>query len=221
MNMKLHHLVLVVTCCVPGMVVGQYGLGIQGGPLLCKGVFPEASAALSGTTGFTAGFQFTEGQKGESGFRIGLDYAERAYHLHAQNINRMEDLAVLSSLVWFSAEMRWPLSKRVGLFFDAGPVIGVEFQERRSGETWDANTGGPRTDLVVMEEEVETGFNIRDARWRMGISADVPIGGGWFVTAGAHLCPGIGNWARGHNYATLDGQFRAGLMRYFGGRRKG
>jgi hypothetical protein len=218
--MKPNHLLLLVAICLSTAAVGQFGLGAQGGPLFFKGVFPEPSAALSNTSGFAAGLQFTEGHKGESGFRIGLDYVERAYHLYAQNINRMEDLTVRSSLLWFSSEMRWPVSKRVGLFFDLGPVIGFEFKEQRSGESWDGTVGEYHADLMTIPDEVETGFGIRDARWRMGFSLDVPIGGNWLVTTGAHLCPGIGNWARGNNYATLDGQLRAGLMRRFGNKRK-
>jgi hypothetical protein len=193
---------------------GQYSMGLQSGPLFFQGLW-EAKKELSDMHGWTIGIQVVEGSIGEQGFRFGLDYGERRYHLRARKVNRMEDFDVTSYLLWFSTEIRWSLSKRYGLFFDLGPVIGFEVAERRVGVDYFEEAPRGAADSVVTNGIVERGFAIRDGRWRMGFSADLPIHGRWLATLGAHLCPGVGGWADGHGYATIDAHLRAGLLYRF------
>lgn len=197
----------------------QYGIGIHGGPLFFQGLSEEAAAALSSTSGYTVGLQFVEGAQRASGFRFGLELCRRNYALLAQNVNRWEELIVESDLINFSAEMRWPMGRRSRFYFELGPVIGFEVHERRQGATFTKDVFTDRGDEQAMDE-VERGFAIRDGHWRIGFTGELPVGSGWYVTGGVHACPGIGNWARGNNFATFDTNVRAGLMRRFtGGRR--
>ena len=205
-------------CWLPTTLVAQYSIGVQGGPLFFQGGW-EAKEELSNTSGWMAGIQVVEGRTGKSGFLVGLDYGERAYSMRAKNVNRMEEFDMVTSMVWLATELRWPLSRRFGLFFDLGPVIGFEVKERRQGVSYFPE--GRRGDAdSTMVNEVERGFGIRDGHWRVGLSAQVPIGGGWNLTAGAHLCPGVGNWAQGHGYATMDSSIRAGLLYAIKSKRK-
>lgn len=196
---------------VPTCVRAQYSIGVQGGPLFFRGAW-EAKQALSDTRGWIAGIQVVEGRVGETGFRVGLDYGERSYHMRARNINRLEEYDITSSLVWLSTEIRWSLSRRFGLFFELGPVIGFEVKEKRSGVDWFEDAPRGEADSVVVKGLVERGFAIRDGHWRLGLSAQLPISTRVQLALGAHLCPGVGNWARGHGYATLDTNLRAGLL---------
>lgn len=217
--MRLRCRLLLIATILASSADGQFGLGVQGGPLFFNGVFPEPSAALSNTSGFTVGLQFTEGRKGESGFRIGLELCRRNYDLLAQKENRWEELAVRSDLINFSAEMRWPVGRRSGVYFELGPVIGFEVRERRTGVTFFTDSFTPRYDEQEMDEE-ERGFGIRDGHWRIGFTGELPVGEGWYLTGGVHACPGIGNWARGNNFATFDTNLRAGVMRRFAAGRR-
>lgn len=181
--------------------------------MLFQGLFDEASAALSSTYGWSVGAQFIEGGRGTSGFRFGLDLMERGYTLKALNEGRNEDYQVESTLIQFSAEMRWPLSRKAGVFLNVGPAIGFEVHEVRTGESYYSDARDPYYQVVKADGEVETGFNIRDGHWRIGVTVEKPIGGGWEVTGDVYASPGVGNWARGHTYATLDMQLRAGVIR--------
>ncbi len=203
-------LFLLGTCCIPGALLAQYSIGVQGGPLFFQGAW-EAKKELSNTSGWMVGIQVVEGRTGKNGFRVGLDYGERSYTMRARNINRMEEYDMVTSMIWLSTEMRWPLSRRFGLFFDLGPVIGFEVKERREGINY-YEDGRPGDADSTMVNEVEHGFAISDGHWRIGLSAQVPIGGNWKFMAGAHLCPGVGSWAQGHGYATMDASMRAGLL---------
>lgn len=194
-----------------GILLAQYGIGIQGGPLFFQGVW-EAKQALTNTRGWMAGIQVVEGRKGETGFRIGVDYGERSYHLRARNINRKEEYDITSSLIWLSTEIRWPLSRRFGLFFDLGPVIGFELKEMRSGVDFFEEALPGEADSTLVTGLVERGFAIRDGHWRIGLSTELPIADRLRLTLGAHVCPGVGSWARGHGYATWDTNLRAGVL---------
>lgn len=201
------------------VAAAQYGIGAQGGPMYFHGISEEARKALNNTSGYTVGLQFLEGGRGESGFRIGLELCRRNYDLLAQNESRWEELTVRSDLINFSAEMRWPVGRRSGVFFELGPVIGFEVREQRTGVSFITDVFTPRGDVQVMDE-VEGGFGIRDGHWRIGFTGELPVGGGWYVTGGVHACPGIGNWARGNNFATFDTNLRAGVVRRFAGGRR-
>lgn len=203
----------VVLFCACGSARGQYAIGVHGGPLLFQGLFDEASQALSDTHGWSAGIQFIEGSKGTSGFRFGLDLMDRAYALKALNEARMEDYLIETKLIQFSVEMRWPLSRKAGIFLNVGPAIGFEVHEVRTGESYYSDAIDPYYQVVKADGEVETGFSIRDGHWRIGVTLEKPIGGGWEVTGDVYASPGVGNWARGHTYATLDMQLRAGVIR--------
>lgn len=219
--MRIRPLCLLLgTCWMPPATKAQYSVGAQAGPLFSSGLGEDVTSHLSGMHGWMAGIQVVEGRTGQSGFRFGLDYGERSYHVRALNVNRVEDDTSVSSLFWLSTEMRWPLSRRFGLFFDLGPVIGFEIKEVRSGVSYYQEAPTGEADSTVARGEVERGFGIRDGHWRIGLSAQVPIAGAWRLTAGAHLCPGVGSWARGHGYATMDATLRVGFLYLISSKRK-
>ena len=120
----------------------QYAVGIQGGPLFFSGVDPKAWAELSNTSGWTAGLQVLQGRRGESGFRVGLDVGQRRYGLYANNEILRARYDMVSTLCWISFEMRWSLSRRHRIFFELGPVIGVELREERTGYSSPTSTTG-------------------------------------------------------------------------------
>lgn len=198
------------------LLCGQYGIGVQGGSFHTTPVW-AAKQALGRVQSWTTGLQFVEGRRGGPGFRTGLDVGQRTFDVQAQSNESsiMEEFSVVSTMLWISFEMRWSLSRKHRIFFELGPVIGFEVHEKRSGIRyyeghdffgihWRRNE--------VSASEVESGFAIRDGRWRLGLSSEWPLAGRWLVTAGAHISPGVGNWALGHGYATLDSSIRAGLL---------
>lgn len=193
----------------------QYSTGVQGGPLFFQGAW-EAKQALSNTHGWVTGIQVVEGRSGKTGFRIGLDAGQRAYAIRAvsDDTSIREEFSSVSTILWVSFEMRFPLSRTHRIFFDLGPVIGAEVNERREGaryeEGYALGTGWYSNRTPASESE--SGFAIRDGHWRIGVSAELPMGGRWLITSGAHLCPGVGSWALGHGYATLDASVRAGVL---------
>ncbi|MBL0129413.1 MAG: hypothetical protein IPP83_18630 [Flavobacteriales bacterium] len=197
-------------------LVGQYSIGVQGGPLFFQGAW-EAKQALTNTHGWTAGIQIVEGRRGQQGFKIGLDIGQRAYTIRANSDDSgvREEFSSVSTMLWMSFEMRWSLSRRHRIYFDLGPVIGVELHEERQGvrfyEGYDVFGTAWETDRIVISE-TESGFAIRDGHWRFGFSAEWPVAGRWLVTSGAHLCPGVGSWALNHGYATWDADLRAGVL---------
>ena len=191
----------------------QYAVGIQGGPLFFSGVDPKAWAELSNTSGWTAGLQVLEGRRGESGFRVGLDVGQRRYGLYANNEILRARYDMVSTLCWISFEMRWSLSRRHRIFFELGPVIGVEVREERNGYLFtDLNDWGTPRREEVPDPGVETDDVITDGHWRLGLSAELPIQGRWWAMGGAYVAPGVGNWARGIGMIVVDAQVRLGLM---------
>jgi len=188
--------------------------------MLFSGVGEAPTKALSNTQGWTAGLQFVEGRKGENGFRIGLDLGQRSYTLNAMSEDLREEFASVSTMLWISFEMRWSLSRRRRIFFELGPVIGVELREERNGTRFSEGyslTGWYSDEMPA--SETETGFSIRDGHWRFGVTAELPLEGRWYVTGGAHLCPGVGSWARGHGYATMDASMRMGFLYWLSNKR--
>jgi Outer membrane protein beta-barrel domain len=207
--------VLLATCLLPLRLAAQYSIGVQGGPFFFQGAW-EAKQELSNTSGWMAGIQVVEGRTGKSGFRVGLDIGQRAYTLRAMNDdNQREEFNSTSTMLWLSFEMRWSLSRKHRIFFELGPVIGMEVHEKRTGvrfyEGEDYFGMVWRTDSIPATE-TESGFAIRDGHWRIGVSAELPLAGRWLFTSGAHICPGVGSWARGHGYATIDATLRAGFL---------
>lgn len=198
------------------LLCGQYGIGVQGGPFHTTPAW-EAKQALGNAQGWTAGLQFVEGRRGGPGFRTGLDVGQRAFDVLAKSNEGsiIEEFSAVSTMLWLSFEMRWSLSRRHRIFFELGPVIGMEIHERRSGSRYYEGQdfyGRPWRTNEVATTERESGFAIRDGRWRLGFSSEWPLAGRWLVTAGAHVSPGVGNWALGHGYATLDSSIRMGLL---------
>lgn len=194
----------------------QYAIGIQGGPLFSQGAW-EATDALTDLHGWTTGVQFVEGRRGERGFRVGVDAGQRGYTIQAKSdesgIN--EEFSARSTMVWLSFEMRWPLSERHRIYFDLGPVIGFELHEQRCGVRYFEGRdflGQNWSTEHVQATEDESGFAIRDGRWRMGFTAELPVADRLFATGGLHLCPGVGSWALGHGYATVDASARIGIL---------
>lgn len=213
-----HHLCsfLLATAGLPTALVAQYSVGVQGGPLFFQGVW-EAKEELSNTSGWTAGLQIVEGRRGEQGFRIGLDAGQRAYTISANSSESgiREEFSSVSTMLWLSFEMRWPLSRKHRIYFELGPVIGMELREDREGVRYFEGTdhfGMAWNTAPSAASETESGFAARDGHWRFGFSAEWPVADRWLVTTGAHLCPGIGSWALGHGYATIDSSIRAGLL---------
>ncbi|MFZ1692405.1 MAG: hypothetical protein WAT74_04320, partial [Flavobacteriales bacterium] len=192
-----------------------YGIGVQGGAFVATGAW-EARQELDERNGWMAGLQWVEGGQGTMGFRIGLDAGQRRYSVKAKHDldGMQEEFESMSNLLWLSFELRWRLTRKHRLFFELGPVIGAEIGERRTGvrvfEGFDLSSGPYRREVPV--EESEHGFAIRDGLWRIGVTGEWPVASRWFVTTGLHLCPGVGNWAREHGYATLDASARAGLL---------
>ncbi len=206
--------ILLGACCLPATLVAQYSIGVQGGPLFFQGAW-EAKEELSNTHGWTAGVQVVEGRAGKSGFRMGLDLGQRGYTVRTTNEGSQRvEFTSTSTMLWLSFEMRWPLSKRHRIFFDLGPVIGAELHEKREGarfyEGYALGTGWYSD--AIPASETESSFAIRDGHWRIGVSAELPLGGRWLFTSGAHICPGVGSWALGHGYATMDTTVRAGFL---------
>ena len=202
--------------------MAQYSIGVQGGPLFFQGAW-EAKEELSNTMGWMAGIQVVEGRQGERGFRFGLDAGQRAYTVRANSPDDgiREEFSSVSTMVWMSFEIRWPLSKRHRVYFDLGPVIGVELHEKREGVRFhqgEDHWGTAWTTERIAATERESGFAIRDGRWRFGVSAEFPLADRWLFTSGAHINPGVGSWALGHGYATLDATLRAGLLYRIGSR---
>lgn len=207
---------------LPSALVAQYAVGVQGGPLFFQGAW-EAKDELSNTSGWTGGVQVVEGRAGKSGFRMGLDLGQREYTVRTKNDGSQRvEFTSTSTMLWLSFEMRWPLSKKHRIFFDLGPVIGAELYEKREGarfyEGYALGTGWYSD--AVPASETESGFAIRDGHWRLGVSAELPLAGRWLFTSGAHICPGVGSWAQGHGYATLDSSVRAGLVYAIKSKRK-
>ncbi|MCU0320310.1 MAG: hypothetical protein MUE88_09570 [Flavobacteriales bacterium] len=202
-------------------VQAQWMVGAQGGPLFFHGVDPKAWAELSQTSGWSAGVHVIQGRRGESGFRFGLDVGQRRYGLYSNNEILHARYDMVSTLAWLSFEMRWSLSRRHRVFFELGPVIGVQLQEERSGHVLQAynDWGTPRLDEIP-DSGVERGTTITDGHWRMGVSIELPLQGHWWAMGGAHIAPGVGNWARGIGMIVVDSQVRLGLMYSLGrGRR--
>ena len=199
--------------------MGQYGIGIQGGAFVATGAW-EAREELNERGGWMAGLQWVEGGRDAMGFRIGLDAGQRRYSVKARHElhNAQEEFESVSSLLWLSFELRWRLTRKHRLYFEIGPVIGAEIGERRAGvridRGGDFQTGYYRRETPV--DEVERGFSVRDGRWRIGFTGEWPIGGRLLATTGLHVCPGVGNWAREHGYATVDASTRAGLLYMMG-----
>lgn len=206
---------------LPSWLMGQYSIGAQGGPLFFQGAW-EAQDELIKTHGWMVGLQFVEGRRGQRGFKVGLDAGQRGYTVHANSPDGgiREEFNSVSTMMWLSFEMRWPLSRKYRIYFELGPVIGVELYEERKGVRYNEGVDyfgtAWRRDLVAASE-TESGFAIRDGRWRFGFSAEWPIADRLLVTSGAHLCPGIGSWALGHGYATMDATLRAGVLYALGG----
>ncbi len=210
MRLLLVFLTLYLSACG---VAAQYALGVQGGPLFFSGVDPKAWAELSNTSGWSVGLQLVEGRRGESGFRVGLDVGQRRYGIYANNEILHARYDMTSTLCWVSFEMRWPLSHRHRVFFELGPVIGLEIREERSGHLiYDYNDWGTSRTDEIPDAGVETKAAITDGHWRMGVSAELPIQGRWWAMGGAYIAPGVGNWARGIGMVVVDGQVRLGLM---------
>lgn len=209
---------------LPSALVAQNGIGVQGGPLFFQGAW-EAKDELTNTQGWMAGLQFVEGRRGKSGFKIGIDAGQRGYTVRANSPDGgiREEFNSKSTMLWLSFEMRWSLSRKHRIFFELGPVIGVELLEEREGvryhEGVDYFGTAWRTD-VVAASETESSFAIRDGHWRIGVCAEWPIADRWLVTSAAHLCPGVGSWALGHGYATMDATVRAGLLYAIKSKRK-
>lgn len=210
--------------CLVALVSAQFAIGVQGGPLLSRGAW-EAQEELSDTRGWQAGMQLTEGRRGERGFRVGLEAGQRGYTIRANSPDGgiREEFEAVSTMLWLSFEIRWPLSKRHRIFFDLGPVIGFELHEQRAGvrfyEGYDYQGRYWSKDRIAASEQ-ERGLAIRDGRWRLGVSAEWPVAPRWMISTGAHLSPGVGSWAMGHGYATLDASARLGVLYALSGKRK-
>ena len=208
----------VVVCVVVSSASAQVAIGIQGGPLFFNGLSGSASKSLGHTGGFTFGAQLLEGGVGETGVRVELDLCQRTYDLLARSPEKSwltEELRCASSLMRFSMDVRWPINEKVPVYFDLGPLIGVEVHEKRTGIVFNGDRTNGRADATVIDE-VETGFAIRDIRLRFGLSMEFPLSEEWRFTTGAHMGPGFTTWARDHGYLTLDGQLRVGVVRTFG-----
>lgn len=210
-----HYLLLV--CCVPMGAVGQYSIGLQGGPLFFQGSSEATNKALTNTSAYTVGAQLLEGGAGETGFRFGLDLCHRTYDLTARQplTSRMERLRSGSDLLQFAMEVRWSLSEELHVSFDFGPLFGVEIREKRAGVSYYQDGPASGSDTLVIDE-VEVGFAITDIRLRIGMSMEFPLHGAWSLSSGMHLSWGHTTWARDHAYGTFDGQLRAGLVRMLG-----
>lgn len=208
---------LLMVCCGSASAYGQYSIGGQGGPLFFQGSGETTNKQLTHTGGYTIGAQFLEGGVGETGFRFGLDLCHRAYDISARQAltNRMERLRCGSDLLQFSMEVRWPLSEELPVYFDFGPLIGMEIREERTGVSYYEDGRANGSDTLVIDE-VEIGFAIRDIRLRVGLSMEFPLDGAWSLTSGMHLSWGHTTWAGDHAYGTFDGQLRAGLVRMLG-----
>jgi hypothetical protein len=197
---------------------GQYGVGVQGSTFYSTGAW-EARQELDEKRGWTAGVQWVEGGRKTTGFRIALDGGQRTYNLKSRNEEGMrEEFASVSNFVWLSFELRWRLGRRHRFFFELGPVIGAEVREVRDGARFEEGValGSGWYSRRIPVNEVETGFAIRDGRWRLGFSGEWPIMDRWLISTGLHLCPGVGIWARGQGYATVDASLRAGLLYVLG-----
>lgn len=223
MSLRPLHLLTALAFCKTGLLA-QLGIGLQGGPLFFQGAW-EAKQELTNTNGWTAGLQFIEGHSGERGFRVGLDAGQHKYNIQAKSPDDgiREEFSSVSTLMWMSFEMRFPLSTKHRIFFDVGPVIGVELLEERNGVRYHEGQdylGNAWTTDRVEASERESGFAIRDGHWRLGVSAELPIGGRWLATGNAYVCPGVGSWALGHGYATLDSSVRAGFAYVLPGKKK-
>lgn len=199
----------------------QWVLGVQGGPLFFQGVDPKANAQISNTDGWSAGVHLLEGRRGRSGFRIGLEAGERRYQLSGDNEVIRAQYDMRSTLVWISFEMRWALSRKHRIFFELGPVIGMELREVRNGHLLDWDRDGWNVYRVqIPDAGVETARTITDGHWRMGVSAELPLQGRLWAMVGAHVAPGIGNWSRGVGMIVVDSQVRAGIAYRLGRGRK-
>lgn len=211
----------VVLVWYGGVAMAQWALGVQGGPLFFRGVDPKAHAELGNTGGWTAGLHLLEGRRGRSGFRIGLEVGERRYRLSGDNEVIRAQYDMRSTLAWISFEMRWALSRKHRIFFELGPVIGMELREVRNGHLLDWSWGGGVVSReLIPDAGVETARTITDGHWRMGVSAELPLQGRLWAMVGAHVAPGIGNWGRGVGVIVVDSQVRAGLAYRISGRRK-
>ena len=214
--MQLRFVLLLLSCAFTRpWLMGQYGIGIQGGAFVATGAW-EAREELKERGGWMAGLQWVEGGGDAMGFRIGLDAGQRRYSVKARHEldGKHEEFESVSSLLWLSFELRWRLTRNHRLFFELGPVIGAEIGERRVGvrvdQGGDFQTGYYRRETPV--DEAESGFSVRDGRWRIGFTGEWPIGGRLLATTGLHVCPGVGNWAREHGYATVDASAGVGLL---------
>lgn len=220
----LRTIAIAFSHCLAVLVPAQVAVGLQGGPLLSRGAW-EAQEELSDTRGCQAGIHMTEGRRGERGFRVGLEAGQRGYTIRANSKEGgiREEFDAVSTMLWLSFEIRWPLSQRHRIFFDLGPVIGFELHEQRAGvrfyEGHDYLGRYWSKDRIAATEQ-ESGLAIRDGRWRMGVSAEWPVAPRCMISTGAHLSPGVGSWAMGHGYATLDASARLGIVYALSSERK-
>ncbi len=111
-------------------------------------------------------------------------------------------------MIYFTADVQIALAKRMRLFFDLGPMLGVQVGQRRQGIRF---SDFPVYADTLHVDEREAMFKLNDVRLHIGISGDIPVGEHLRIMLGAGLSCGHGNWAEEVPLFTIDEQVRAGV----------
>lgn len=150
--------------------------------------------------------------EGQGNFRFGLDWMRRSCHTHlyseVDGSYNLSELDLATDLVYFYSEAQIALAKGEAVYFDFGPMIGMQVHQRRRGMRYATD---PYLSDPTPVDESETRFGIRDLRLRLGLSGDIKVGSRIRIMLKAAISCGWGNWAEEIPMFTLDEEVGVGM----------
>lgn len=191
-------------------VKGQYALGTRAGVLSMEMLSRGAAKAVQPITTGSFGLFMQVPLGDRSGYRLALDHVARRCALaRYTRHDRMEELAMRTTFVQLTTEVRFRLGDRSPIHFEFGPQLGFQLTERSTGTsyyTYSINGADPR---VVDESHSPMRFS--DVRLRTGLGADFTLGQHLVVVVSAGAASGSGDWFRQTSYFSVEFHGHAGV----------